>query len=98
MFLKNRSVSSAKTPEIGIENARKLLDSLDIGTLVGLRDRAIIAVMIYTAARVSAVSKMNVRDFYDVGNQYTASASVRKAESHERFPVATISSCLLSNT
>ena len=83
VFLKNRSVSSAKTPEIGIENARKLLDSLDIGTLVGLRDRAIIAVMIYTAARVSAVSKMNVRDFYDVGNQYCLRLGEKGGKSRE---------------
>ena len=76
-------VVEGKTPEIGIENARKLLDSLDIGTLVGLRDRAIIAVMIYTAARVSAVSKMNVRDFYDVGNQYCLRLGEKGGKSRE---------------
>jgi hypothetical protein len=41
-----------KTPEIGVEHARKLVRSIDTSHVVGLRDRAIIGVLIYTAAGV----------------------------------------------
>jgi integrase/recombinase XerD len=57
------SVTEGKTPEIAIDQARRLLGSIDTGHVVGLRDRAIIAVLIYTAARIGAVSKLRRKDF-----------------------------------
>jgi len=44
--------------------ARKLIRSIPTDTLVGLRDRALIGLMIYTFARVSAAITMNVKDVY----------------------------------
>ena len=38
--------------------------------VVGLRDRAVIAILIYTAARVGAVAKLRRGDFYQSGDQY----------------------------
>ena len=52
------TVIEGKTPEIAIDQARILLASIDTGNVVGLRDRAAIAVLIYTAARIGAVSKL----------------------------------------
>jgi integrase/recombinase XerD len=46
------------------EQARKLLDAIDTSTVVGLRDRALIAVMIYSFARIGAVVAMRVDDYY----------------------------------
>lgn len=46
------SVLEGKTPEIKPDQARTLLASIATTTLVGLRDRAILATLIYTAARV----------------------------------------------
>jgi integrase len=43
---------------------RTLLDSIDTGTLIGLRDRALIALMGYTFARIGAVVTMKVEDYY----------------------------------
>lgn len=57
-------VIEGKTPEIGVESARRLLASLDTSHIIGLRDRAILAVLIYTAARVGAVAKLRRADFY----------------------------------
>jgi hypothetical protein len=37
---------------------------MDVSTAVGLRDRATIAVMIYTFARVGAAIALNVEDYY----------------------------------
>lgn len=64
------SVVEGKTPEITVKQARKLLQSIDTTDVVGLRDKSIIAVLIYTAARVGAVSKLKVKDLYDSGDQY----------------------------
>lgn len=42
----------------------QLLASIDISTLIGLRDRALIALMGYTFARVGAATQMKVEDYY----------------------------------
>lgn len=64
------SVLEGKTPEITTKQARKLLQSIDTSDIVGLRDKCIIAVLIYTAARVGAVAKLRTQDLYDAGDQY----------------------------
>jgi len=53
-------VKRGKTPVLAAEQARELLDAIDTSTIAGLRDRAILAVMIYSFARVGAVCSMNV--------------------------------------
>ncbi|MCA9191113.1 MAG: tyrosine-type recombinase/integrase [Planctomycetales bacterium] len=64
------SVLEGKTPEITVKQARKLLQSIDTTDVIGLRDKSIIAVLIYTAARVGAVSKLRTQNLYDAGDQY----------------------------
>jgi site-specific recombinase XerD len=44
--------------------ARKLLDSIDVSTPIGLRDRALIALMVYSFARIGAALSMHVEDVY----------------------------------
>ena len=63
-------VVEGKTPEITIKQARKLLASIDTNTVVGLRDKAIISILVYTASRVGAVATLKVNDLYDIGDQY----------------------------
>jgi integrase/recombinase XerD len=48
------SVKKGKTSVLSAEEMRILLDSIDTSTLIGLRDRALIALMGYTFARVGA--------------------------------------------
>jgi site-specific recombinase XerD len=62
-------VKKGKTPVLRATEARHLLDSIETETLMGLRDRALIAVMCYSFARVSAVVTMNVEDFYQQGKR-----------------------------
>lgn len=64
------SNTEGKTPEIGVKDARKLLLSIDTVTLVGQRDLSIIAIMIYTGARVGAVANLLMKDFYKLRDQY----------------------------
>lgn len=63
-------VMEGKTPEITVKQARALLKSIDTTDIVGLRDKCIIAILIYTAARVGAVAKLKRKDFYDAGEQH----------------------------
>ena len=58
------SVKKGKTSVLSAEEMRILLDSIDTSTLIGLRDRALIALMGYTFARVGAVVTMKVEDYY----------------------------------
>jgi site-specific recombinase XerD len=63
-------VVEGKTPEISVVDARRLLHSIDTRHVVGLRDRAIIGILIYTAARVGAVAGLRRGDFYCVSDQF----------------------------
>lgn len=63
-------VIEGKTPEITVAEARKLLGAIDTTHVVGLRDRAILATMIYTGARVGAVAKLTLQGFYCAGDQW----------------------------
>ncbi len=53
-------VEEGKTPEITAAQARTLFHSIGPGDVAGLRDRAIIAVLIFTAARVGAVARLRL--------------------------------------
>lgn len=63
-------VIEGQTPEITVQQARKLLRACDDKTLVGLRDKAIISTLIYTAARVGAVITLLAGDFANTGEQW----------------------------
>lgn len=62
-------VRQGKTPILDETEMRTLLDSLDTGKLSDIRDRAIISVMGYSFARVSALTHMLVKDFYQQGSK-----------------------------
>ena len=51
-------VVEGKTPEIPLREATRLLASINTFNVVGLRDRAAIGILAYTAARVGAVAKL----------------------------------------
>ena len=76
-------VVEGKTQEIGAEGARRLLRNIDTSHIVGLRDRAVIGILIYTAARVGAVAKLNRQNFYHVGDQYCLRFSEKNGKSRE---------------
>ncbi|MCB1742747.1 MAG: tyrosine-type recombinase/integrase [Gammaproteobacteria bacterium] len=57
-------VSKGKTPVLSAEATRTLLDSLPTDTELGLRDRALIALLVYTFARIGATVAMNVQDVF----------------------------------
>lgn len=76
-------VVEGKTPEITIPQARALLRSIDTATVVGLRDRAVIGALVYTAARVGAVAKLTLRDLRHDGTQWSLRFTEKGGKSRE---------------
>lgn len=76
-------VVEGKTPEMSLSHARMLLRSIDISHVVGLRDRAAIMTMIYTAARVGAVARLKRGHFRNAGEQWTLRFSEKGGKSRE---------------
>lgn len=62
------AVVEGKTPEISIEQARRLLRSVGTGDIISLRDRAVLGVLAYTGARVGAVAQLRLVDYRDMGD------------------------------
>jgi site-specific recombinase XerD len=60
----SHTTKKGKTPVLDATEARQLLDSIDVTTPIGLRDRALIALMVFSFARVGAALAMRVDDVY----------------------------------
>ena len=63
-------VMTGATPVLTAGETRALLDRIDTSTIVGLRDRALIGVMVYSFARVSAVVGMRRQDYFAQGKRW----------------------------
>ena len=61
---------SGKTPVLESSEVRRLLESIDMSMVGGLRDRALLGVMIFSCARVSVVVHMDVDDYYLRGRRW----------------------------
>ena len=79
-------VRTGKTPVLQPAEARLLLDTIDTATLLGLRDRALLGVMVYSFARVSAVVGMRVEDYYQHGKRWWLRLQ-EKGGKHHAVPV-----------
>jgi integrase/recombinase XerD len=91
-------VKRGKTPVLTTDQARVLLESIPITRkvgrpddgqveekpcLVGLRDRALIAVMTYTFGRVGAVVSMRVGDYFANGKRWWIRLHEKGGKRHE---------------
>jgi len=77
------SQKKGRTPVLDREEARALLTAIDIGSLTGLRDRALIGIMIYTFARIGAVLQMNVGDYFSQGRRGWVRLHEKGGKEHE---------------
>ena len=57
-------VRRGKTPVLDPAEARQLIDAIDTTTVIGLRNRALIGLMVYSFARIGAAIGMRVEDVY----------------------------------
>jgi integrase/recombinase XerD len=90
-------IKKGKTPVLTPDEARLLLDSIPLiktitrrdgstiekPNLVGLRDRALLAVMVYSFARVSAVVGMDIDDYYQQGKRWWIRLHEKGGKHHE---------------
>ena len=90
-------IKKGKTPVLKPDEARLLLDSIplvktatrkdgsevELPDLTGLRDRALLAVMVYSFARVSAVVGMDVGDYYQQGKRWWLRLHEKGGKHHE---------------
>jgi site-specific recombinase XerD len=60
-----QKLGKGKTPVLTAEEAGELLRSIENDTVIELRDRALIGVMVFTFARISAACSLNVADIFD---------------------------------
>lgn len=76
---------SAERKAVAIEpnSVRKLFYSIDTSELIGLRDRAIIALFMCTAARTGSIQQLRLDDLRWDGNQYVLRFSQRPDKSRE---------------
>jgi len=66
-----------------VDEARTLLDAIDTTSLPGLRDRALIGLMVYTFARVGAAVSMKVEDFFVQGRRGWVRLHEKGGKEHE---------------
>jgi site-specific recombinase XerD len=103
-------VIEGKTPEITIEQARKLLASIrisrtvktkegkeiEVADVVGLRDKAILATLAYTICRAGAVAKLRLGDFQHDGEQYVLRLLEKGGKSREIPVRLDLQRCILA--
>jgi len=77
------SVSKGVTRVLSSEEASALLTGMNISSVVGLRDRAIIAVMTYTFARVGAVVALNLEDYFAQKKRWWLRLNEKNGKVHE---------------
>jgi site-specific recombinase XerD len=76
-------VKRGTTPVLAGDQTRALLDSIDLTTLIGLRDRALIATMTYSFARVGAVVALRGADYYADGKRQWVRLHEKGGKRHE---------------
>ncbi|MCA9184694.1 MAG: phage integrase N-terminal SAM-like domain-containing protein, partial [Planctomycetales bacterium] len=76
-------VKKGKTPVLSAEEARQFFDSIETDTIIGLRDRALCGVLVYSFARISAVLNMNVEDYFHQGRRSWLRLHEKNAKYHE---------------
>ncbi len=76
-------VKKGKTPALSEDEARALLKSIKERDVVSLRDRALIAVCLYSFARIEAALGMDVEDYYPQGKRWWFRLREKGGKHHE---------------
>ncbi len=77
------SLKKGKTPILLADEARALIQGIDTSHVVGLRDRALISVLLYAFARVEATISMNVDDYFPQGKRWWVRLHEKGGKHHE---------------
>ena len=77
------SVRKGKTPVLDPAEARALLDSIDVTTPIGLRDRALITLMVFSFGRIGAALAMRVEDVFVQNRRLWVRLREKDGKQHE---------------
>lgn len=77
------AMRKGKTPVLSAEETGHLLHSIPTDSLTGLRDRALIGVLAYSIARVTAIISMNGSDYFPQGKRYWFRLHEKGGKYHE---------------
>jgi site-specific recombinase XerD len=94
-------VTSGQTPVLDPTEARALLDSIDVATPGGLRDRALIGLMVYSFARIGAALSMAVEDVYTQNRRLWVRLREKGGKRHAMpchhnlEPISTVPACVM---
>ena len=76
-------IKRGKTPVLSPEEARELFSGIPTDTIIGLRDRALIGVLIYSFARIGAAVAMRVEDYFPQGKRWWLRLHEKGGKHHE---------------
>lgn len=76
-------VKKGKTHVLDASETRDLLNSIDTSSIIGLRDRALIGVMVFSFARISAALGMDVEDYFQQGRRMWFRLHEKGGKHHE---------------
>jgi len=71
------------TPILSLDEIQRIIARIPCDTIGGLRDRALIGVMVYAFARISAALNMNVEDVYTKGEDLWIRLHEKRGKLHE---------------
>ena len=77
------SQTVGKTPILMPEQARELIDSIELKNAVAYRDRALIGLMVFSFARISAALSCRVEDYAPRGKRWWLSLREKGGKRHE---------------
>jgi len=76
-------VREGKTPAITERQSRQLMQAIDISTRIGLRDRAILAILMWTGVRAGSVARLRLADYFESGEQMVLRFDEKRRRSRE---------------
>lgn len=76
-------VKRGKTPVLEPQETRQLIERIDTTKIVGLRDRALIGLMVYSFARIGAALSLKVEDVYTQNRRLWVRLSEKGGKQHD---------------
>ena len=77
------SAREGKTPAFHDKQVRDLIDSVGTGDVVGMRDRTLLMILAYTAARAGAVARLRTMDYVTDGRSWFFNLGEKGGKLHQ---------------
>ena len=76
------SSREGSTKALSPAQVRTLINSIDTKSVIGLRDRALIGLMLYTVSRIGAAVSMRVSDYFEEGDNWVCRLHEKAGKLH----------------